>query len=388
MTTKTTPTVAITDAFVLAAPRGSETQDKKRPTLRLVVSPLGKRVWRFYGWVPAHKKVLKKTLGLAGDGGLTVKAARAAVDALLADARTRPAKSGVPTFAAVVDVYCSPWVKREFDRYLKPWRELALDKLTRDAVEARERFILAEAGYVSRTRNERAGKPVPRKPGVHSVTSAAKAIRFVYKVAATRRLYAGLDMGQYMTVTPVEPRLRVLSRAEEARFFAALDSPALTPWVRPFFRLLYESGARWGNVAAARFEEIDLDDAAWTVPAAKSKNGRPMRILLSDAAVEVVRKLQEENIDASPWLFPNERNRMGHLGDIQYMWQRLKGLADLDGLTPHDIRRSYGSKLISRNVSLDIVAAMMGHKSSSTTQKYYGHVQDYAKREALKLLAN
>lgn len=385
-------TRSITDIWADKAPLDSRTQDAKQPALYLVVSPKGKRSWEVYFHRPGHKSPLRRVIGRAGDGFMTVKEARAAAEALKVEAgkpSTAQATGKSPTFADVVDAFGAPWVKAEFQKYLEDWRTLRLNAITQDMVVRMEASILTVAGEESRRRDINAGKEPRANAGVHSVTVASKAIRTAYKIAAAKKMYVGENMGLHMTVTPVEPRLRVLTKAEEARFLTALDSGTLQPWTRPFFLLLRATGVRWGNCISARFEEFDLDAMprpVWVIPAAKSKNGRPMRIVLSKEAVAIVKERQDVREDDCPWLFPNVQNPRRHLGDITWQWKAVKGLADLKGITPHDIRRSFGSKLISRGVSLDIVSSMMGHKSSATTQKYYAHVDDDAKGRALALL--
>jgi len=380
----------LTDAAVLAAPFDSITQDLKQKALRLVVSPKGKKVWEFYAWNPQTKKPLRKSLGLAGDDGLTVKQARAAaveMAASLGKADPAPTKGSVPTFAEVIDAYCHPWVRRAFDRHAPDWLGKRLDAITREEVEARERRIKVDAGEESRWRDERAGKEPKANAGVHSVTNFGKAMVNVYKRAHEKRGYLGENMGERITQTPVEPRRIILKADERARFFAALDSPALAPWAKDAFLILSRSISRWGILLACRWEWVDLDAKRITIPGDKAKNREENYIELDDVCVGILKRRKAEAEKGNPWVFPSEDSVSGHIADISYQWRTLKALADLPAdRRPHDIRRTGGSLLASDGESLAVIARLMNHKNIATTEKFYGHIQNEAKRRALDRL--
>lgn len=389
MTTKTTLSKSITEDDVTAAKNGSLLQDLTQKKLHLRVSPKGKAVWLFYGRNPQTKVPKREVLGLArGQGALSVKEARASADAKKVEIQkasaTKP--SAVPTFGDILDGYAKPWVVTWFDRYCDDWRDRKLDWLTQDMVETRERRILREAGERQRLRDENGGNAERGNAGMTSVSVVGKALRTCYKIAKEKRGYLGQDMGQFMSLTPNKARKRVLTQAEEKRFFDALESPTLSPWVKDFFTLLYWTGVRWGSLAKARFSEIDLDDARWIIPGHKSKNGEDYRVTLTDEAVAILRKRLEERVDGCVWVFPGAKDPKKHLTDITYPWKQIKELAELSGPTPHDIRRSYGSKMASKNVSLLVIKELMGHKSIRTTEMFYAHVSEDAQREALKHL--
>src|SRR5262249_45009166 len=58
------------------------------------------------------------------------------------------------------------------------------------------------------------------------------------------------------------------------------------------------TAARTGEVIGARWDEIDLDNAVWTVPAGRMKAGNEHRVPLSKHALKLLRDLpSEENND-------------------------------------------------------------------------------------------
>ncbi len=72
----------------------------------------------------------------------------------------------------------------------------------------------------------------------------------------------------------------------------------------------------------------------------------------------------------------------------QAVYARIKRCAMLAGvktLSPHDMRRSFVSDMLDNGVDISTVAAMAGHSSVSTTQRY-DRRGDEAKRKAAKAL--
>ena len=65
------------------------------------------------------------------------------------------------------------------------------------------------------------------------------------------------------------------------------------------------TAARTGEVLGARWDEIDLENKIWTVPASRMKAGREHRVPMSTAALAVVERLKA--IRQNDFVFPGER---------------------------------------------------------------------------------
>lgn len=95
------------------------------------------------------------------------------------------------------------------------------------------------------------------------------------------------------------------------------------------------AAARTEETTDARWDEIDLDERVWTVPAERMKTAKLHRVPLSDAAVQVLAELPR--IVGSPWLFPGAREKQPI--SKAAMYELLKGLRP--GLTVHGFRSSF-----------------------------------------------
>ena len=132
--------------------------------------------------------------------------------------------------------------------------------------------------------------------------------------------------------------------------------------------LLALTGCRRSEITRLRWAEVDL--AAGLLALSDSKSG-PRVVPLGDQAVELLTKLKAES--ASQWVFPSSRGA-GPIVGIQKVWEGLRIEAGIPSARLHDLRHSFASQAVNGGASLYMTGAILGHRQSSTTQRY-AHVQ-------------
>src|SRR5712671_319031 len=117
-------------------------------------------------------------------------------------------------------------------------------------------------------------------------------------LAAVRKLFnwcLARDVIQVSPCTLIEPpapersRDRILSDDELRLVWKAADSDA-SPY-SPLVKLLILTGQRLAEVGGLRWDELDLKNKLWTLPAERVKNGERHEVPLSDAALEILTAL-------------------------------------------------------------------------------------------------
>jgi len=161
-----------------------------------------------------------------------------------------------------------------------------------------------------------------------------------------------------------QSRDRFLQPDELRAFFQALDEEA--GLFRDYFLLCLFTGARRSNVAAMRWQDIDLGLGYWRIP--DTQSGEPVVVPLVEPAARVL-QTRRLAADGSPWVFPT-RSKTGHLMEPKVAWRRICKAAGLEDLRIHDLRRSLGSWQATGGTSLPIIGRMLGHKQTSSTSIY------------------
>ena len=161
-------------------------------------------------------------------------------------------------------------------------------------------------------------------------------------------------------------RRRYLTGAELERLSVALDKLD-DKGAANAVRLLLLSGARRGELLAARWDDIDFKNGVWHKPASTTKQKQVHSVPLSEAACQLLAEMREHAGDAE-WVFPARGG--GHRGHINAAWISLRKAADLRDVRLHDLRHTYASVLASAGQSLPVIGALLGHSTPVTTHRY------------------
>ncbi len=160
----------------------------------------------------------------------------------------------------------------------------------------------------------------------------------------------------------------------------------------PIVKMLALTGSRLREVAEMRWSEVDIDKAAWTLPAARSKNGREHAVPLSSQAIEILEGLPRfAGCDA---VFTYDAK-----APVSSLSRAKRSLdeamrTELGELTPfviHDIRRSVASGMAELGVAPHVIEASLNHRSGvvsglAATYNRYTYVTE--KRAALQRWAD
>jgi len=149
------------------------------------------------------------------------------------------------------------------------------------------------------------------------------------------------------------------------------------------FKLHLLTMQRGGEVKAMRWEDTDLEDGWWTIPAERSKNKLAHRVPLSAQALAVLHELQRTRAEGSSWVFPST-SASGFRETVQKPMRRLRAASGV-AFVPHDLRRTAATFLTSElGVSRLVVSKLLNHVETGVTKVYDRASYDPEKRAALK----
>jgi integrase len=99
------------------------------------------------------------------------------------------------------------------------------------------------------------------------------------------------------------------------------------------------TACRTGEVAAARWDEVDFVTKVWTIPAARMKAGREHRVPLCTRAIEILGVLEAKA--QNDFVFPSysiQKDTHMSLGSCLVAMKRMAGF---EGYTPHGLRSTF-----------------------------------------------
>ena len=157
---------------------------------------------------------------------------------------------------------------------------------------------------------------------------------------------------------------RYLSPAETQRLKRAVeDSP--NPMLKYIVALLLLTGCRKRELLDAKWEEVNLDRKVWRIPT--SKSGKPRHVPLSDEAIAVLKAVPR--FKDCPYIVPNPKT-MKPFTAFFNSWDSARRAARLPDVRVHDLRHSAASNLVNAGQSLYVVAKVLGHAQTRTTERY------------------
>jgi integrase len=198
---------------------------------------------------------------------------------------------------------------------------------------------------------------------------------------------------------PANPCLRLRKRGQEkAKTRTLSDEEIRTLWhhaVEPpvsravglALRLVLLTGCRPSEVAGMTTAELEISGAgkakSWTVPAARSKNGRRHHVPLPPLAGEqIAEALALANGDTA--VFPSRAGKVAGHALAVAMARIGAAIGAGDWPTPHDLRRTCATRLAAAGVPAEDVRAVLNHARADVTGKHYD-LYDRAKEKRAAL---
>jgi len=169
---------------------------------------------------------------------------------------------------------------------------------------------------------------------------------------------------------------RILSEEEEKRLMD--ESP---DHLKSIITVALQTGMRLGEILNLEWEQIDFQDQSILVE--KTKSGRSRTIPINPLLFKELQKLRSDN-GQSPYVFPNPETGKP-LTTVKTSFTGACRRAGIEGLRFHDLRHTFGSRLVQKGTDIETVRSLLGHSSITITQRYV-HTTENRKKAAVDLL--
>ena len=151
---------------------------------------------------------------------------------------------------------------------------------------------------------------------------------------------------------------------------------------RALLETFYSSGCRVSELAFALTEDFDDESARLKV---RGKGGDERIVFLTGPAVAAIREYLHHREarfgPAGARLFVNNRGKgISPRGIFSIVVKRSKAAGIFSRVSPHVLRHSFATEMLSRGADIRAVQEMLGHKNLSTTQIYTHTTRERLKR--------
>ncbi|SFR84713.1 tyrosine-type recombinase/integrase [Sphingomonas jatrophae] len=176
----------------------------------------------------------------------------------------------------------------------------------------------------------------------------------------------GADKNPLEGVRQKDPdnRIERFLKPDETKRLQKAVQESENPMLQYIVALLLLTGCRKRELLDGRWGDVDLEGKVWHLP--YSKTGK-RDVPLSDEAIAVLR--QVPRFEDCPFIVPNPKTREPFTSFFN-SWDTARRRAGLPDLRVHDLRHSAASNLVNSGHSLFIVAKVLGHAQTRTTERY------------------
>lgn len=174
------------------------------------------------------------------------------------------------------------------------------------------------------------------------------------------------------------PRTRTLAPQELSSLLDDLNHRSA--WARALVVLLLGTGARVGELLAARVADVTcLEDGTVRVLVRSPKERDPKVLVATNGAADAARALLagHEDLPLSRAFGRANSTQLSQQSSAQQDYELLRHYLrswcdrnDRERLTPHDLRRTFATWALRKGATLEAVGAALGHRSVSTTRRY------------------
>lgn len=258
-----------------------------------------------------------------------------------------------------------PNMKRMAEMWCKGFKSRTLDQVARIANESaiKRREVLRERGKSPATCNRE--------------TAFLKAI---LNRAVSSSLLDKNPMDHLDLLPEKNKRTRVMRGNEEEVLREAMSTEDFE-----VVEVAVQTGIRRGKLLSLGWVHISFEDGGWiTVSGAKADSDRQVPM------TNRVREILERRYACRGkclWVFPNStgKNHINPNNWYNRVWKPALKEAGIEGLTIHDLRRTFASRMASAGQGGRHLSGILGHKSSKTTDRY-AHLDPEAYRAAIQVL--
>lgn len=287
--------------------------------------------------------------------------------------------------------------ERNFEKDILPyWKDRKADSITRRDVTVLIDRILDRGALIA-------------------ANNTFERVRQLFNFAVERGTLEHTPCFKMKAPTPKVPRDRHLTETEIKNFWMNLDKAGMSDEIKRALKLILLTGQRPGEVIGLHTNEISIEEkkepdgktrqiAWWTIPAERSKNGKPHTIYLTELALQLVGERKgyifesprpvkpiDANSDLPPVPKPIDENALAKAvrkncpnNTDAPKEDQVENKLGVNFFRPHDLRRTCATNMAALGFSDEVIDAVLNHVKKGVIRTYNLHRYDREKQIALE----
>lgn len=271
-----------------------------------------------------------------------------------------------------------------YDHYLQRFLEFLKSDNPKDLTETKVREFRLWLNRQPGTKVGRTMQPLKRRTQNYYLIALRAFLKYLRK-----RGVESLSPEKIELAKVAERSLDLISSAELDRLMNGPDIGTITGLRdKAILELLFSTGLRVSELCSLSVDDVDLTRDEFSV---RGKGEKVRVVFLSDAAKQTITNYLKARKDMSDAMFIQYGKNAKNAEDLRLspraIQRLMKQYAIKAGITrkvtPHVIRHSFATDLLSNGADLRSVQALLGHANIATTQ-IYTHVTDKHLRDVHK----
>ncbi len=343
----------------------------------------GKLEWRFM--VDGHEYSKITELDDTSRGRIAAQRLEAAAHRLVMEGRASELRRQVQPFSSAADQFIV-WAEGEYSEHPNSAKRLSVSMWSLKQHFGKRPLSSVTAGDIEDFKSFRRGvnkvQPVTLRHDLHALS-----LLFQYGMKhawCQRNVVDDVEIPSDAGAV----RMHVLTRAEEAAYFGAIERMRANRLarrlrvgglddLRDLGILMLNQGCRPEELREMEQVAVDLERGQFTIVKGKSAAARRTLRLTAVSRSVLATRLQ----NPGRWVFPSDRKPAAHIGNAQRMHDLVLKECGLN-FVPYDLRHTFATRAAEAGVDIATLAAWLGHANLRSVQKYIHPSREHLNAQA------
>jgi integrase len=181
---------------------------------------------------------------------------------------------------------------------------------------------------------------------------------------------------------PVKQNMPTLSPDELPEFLQTLQYASIKLVTRCLIEWQLHTMVRPSEAAGARWDELDVDNKLWNIPASRMKKKKEHSVPLTDQAIQILERVKAISGERE-YIFPADRDPRKHVNE-QTANAAIKRMGFQGKLVAHGLRSIASTVLNEQGFDPDVIEAALAHVDKNEVRRAYNRA-DYLERRRVMM---